>query len=142
MQPLMNQAKLIVREIAGDTLTPISIYQSLKGKKKFLLESSLKHENSGRFSFIGAEPFMELKGYGNMSRVIKDGITEVIAEKPLELLKTLLPQQEIEAGPLFPFVGGAVGYAGYDAVRQYEDIGKEPEDELGFPDVHFCFLRN
>ena len=96
MESMVNKKKIIVKEIEGDTLTPISIYQSLKGKKKFLLESSLKHENSGRFSFIGAEPFMELKGFGDTSYIVKGGSEEKILEKPLELLKKILPEQEIE----------------------------------------------
>ena len=54
MKPLSEELQLIIEEIEGDTLTPISIYQRLTGRKKFLLESSLKHENSGRFSFICA----------------------------------------------------------------------------------------
>lgn len=141
MESMINKKKLIVKEIEGDTLTPISIYQSLKGKKKFLLESSLKHENSGRFSFIGSEPYMELKGFSDKSYIVKNGVEEVVSEKPLELLKKLLPQQEIEPSALFPFVGGAVGYAGYDAIRQYEYIGEVPEDEFGLPDVHFLFFE-
>lgn len=141
MKSMINEKLLIVKEIEGDTLTPISIYQSLKGKKKFLLESSLKHENSGRFSFIGAEPYMELKGYGGTSHVIKNGTEEIISEKPLELLKKILPEQHIEPSALFPFIGGAVGYAGYDAIRQYENIGEMPEDEFGLPDVHFMFFE-
>lgn len=141
MKSMINEKLLIVKEIEGDTLTPISIYQSLKGKKKFLLESSLKHENSGRFSFIGAEPYMELKGYGGTSHVIKNGTEEIISEKPLELLKKILPEQHIEPSALFPFIGGAVGYAGYDTIRQYENIGEMPEDEFGLPDVHFMFFE-
>lgn len=141
MESMANTKKLLIKEIEGDTLTPISIYQSLKGKKKFLLESSLKHENSGRFSFIGAEPYMELKGFGEKSYIVKNGSEEMVPEKPLELLKEILPQQEVEPSALFPFVGGAVGYAGYDAIRQYECIGEVPEDEFGLPDVHFLFFE-
>ncbi|WP_394232427.1 anthranilate synthase component I [Niallia oryzisoli] len=132
---------LIIEEIEGDTLTPISIYQKLKGKKKFLLESSLKHENSGRFSFIGAEPFMELIGNGNSSQIINNSENKYINQKPLEVLKTLLPEKSPKMEPLFPFIGGAVGYAGYDAIRQYEKIGKIPNDELMLPDVHFLFFE-
>ncbi|WP_338452154.1 anthranilate synthase component I [Niallia oryzisoli] len=132
---------LIIEEIEGDTLTPISIYQKLKGKKKFLLESSLKHENSGRFSFIGAEPFMELIGNGNSSQIIINNEHKYINQKPLEVLKTLLPEESPKPEPLFPFIGGAVGYAGYDAIRQYEKIGEIPNDELMLPDVHFLFFE-
>src|SRR6478735_8896102 len=122
MKPLNKETELIVEEIEGDTLTPISIYQRLTGKKKFLLESSLKHENSGRFSFIGAEPFMELIGNGNSSQIKKGNETEYVLEKPLEVLKKLLPQSSTKNETLFPFIGGAVGYVSYDSIRQYENI--------------------
>ena len=82
-----SDSQLIVEEIQGDTLTPISIYQRLQGKKKFLLESSLKHENSGRFSFIGANPFMELIGYGDKCQMVKKDSQENLQGKPLEVLK-------------------------------------------------------
>lgn len=141
MKPLKIDTDLIIEEMEGDTLTPISIYQRIEGKKKFLLESSLKHENSGRFSFIGAEPYMELIGFGNESQIVKGSSMEIIFEKPLELLKKLLPAQPFNNNPMFPFVGGAVGYAGYDAIRLYEAIGDIPFDDLQLPDVHFLFFE-
>ncbi|KAA9025775.1 anthranilate synthase component I [Niallia endozanthoxylica] len=137
----LSSGTLIIEEIEGDTLTPISIYQKLRGDKKFLLESSLKHENSGRFSFIGAEPFMELIGNGNSSQIIINNENKYINKKPLEVLKELLPEKSPKPEPLFPFIGGAVGYAGYDAIRQYERIGEVPNDELMLPDVHFLFFE-
>ena len=141
MKPLHLKTELMIEEIEGDTLTPISIYQRLTGSKKFLLESSLKHENSGRFSFIGAEPFMELIGNGNSSQIKKGNETEYVLEKPLEVLKKLLPQSSTKIETLFPFIGGAVGYVGYDSIRQYENIGEIPNDEIQTPDVHFLFFE-
>ena len=141
MKPLSEESQLIIEEIEGDTLTPISIYQRLTGRKKFLLESSLKHENSGRFSFIGAEPFMELIGNGDTSQIKKGNDTENVLEKPLEVLKKLLPKSSTKQEPLFPFIGGAVGYVSYDSIRQYENIGEIPNDELQTPDVHFLFFE-
>src|SRR5699024_3294752 len=38
--------------------------------------------------------------------------------------------------------GGAVGYIGYDAIRAFAPIGKELEDELEMPDVHFMLFEN
>ncbi|WP_071395237.1 anthranilate synthase component I [Bacillus tuaregi] len=137
----LSSEALIIEEIEGDTLTPISIYQRLKGEKKFLLESSLKHENSGRFSFIGAEPFMELIGIGNGSQIIKNNENHFLHKKPLEVLKELLPENTSKPEPMFPFIGGAVGYASYDAIRQYENIGDIPDDELMLPEVHFLFFE-
>ncbi|WP_404355107.1 anthranilate synthase component I [Cytobacillus firmus] len=140
MKPTLD-GTYIIEELEGDTLTPISIYQRMSGRKKFLLESSLKHEKSGRYSFIGADPVMELKGEGNRTAVTARGKTEVFAEKPLDAVRRLMPEQKYHPFEQFPFCGGAVGYAGYDVIRQYEDIGTIPYDELSVPDVHLMFFE-
>ncbi|MFC0415160.1 anthranilate synthase component I [Cytobacillus solani] len=132
----------LLTEIEGDLFTPILIYQRLSGKKKFLLESSLKHENSGRYSFIGADPVMELKGFGNQTMVISAKEAEWIQDKPLEVLKSMMPEKKIVQQERFPFFGGAVGYVGYDAIAQYEQIGLTPIDELGIPDVHLLLFED
>ncbi|MEK3853639.1 anthranilate synthase component I [Cytobacillus sp. FSL H8-0458] len=131
----------MIEELEGDTLTPILIYQRMSGRKKFLLESSLKHEKSGRYSFIGADPVMELKGEGARTAVTAGGKTEVFAEKPLDAVRRLMPEEKVPTLERFPFCGGAVGYAGYDVIRQYEDIGIIPHDELDVPDVHLMFFE-
>ncbi len=46
-------------------MTPISVYQALDGKHKMLFESSAKHEESGRYSFIAVNPIAELIGDKN-----------------------------------------------------------------------------
>ncbi|MFE8695939.1 anthranilate synthase component I [Cytobacillus sp. FJAT-53684] len=131
----------LLEVLEGDLLTPILIYQRISGKKKFLLESSLKHENSGRYSFIGADPVMELKGIDNRTVVISSKGEERIRDKPLEVLKSMMPKKRMEQDGPFPFFGGAVGYVGYDAIAQYEEIGLIPCDELDIPDVHLMFYE-
>ncbi|WP_409270334.1 anthranilate synthase component I [Neobacillus sp. SCS-31] len=127
-------------EMQGDTLTPVSIFQKLQGTKKFLLESSLKHSDVGRYSFIGACPAFELVSEGTNNRLIMAGSEETAIEgNPLKIVENLLPQ--IEADVPFPFFGGAAGYAGYDVIRLYEDIGHVPDASLGLPDCHFMFFE-
>lgn len=132
---------VIIEKLEGDTLTPISIYQKLKGAKKFLLESSLKHEASGRYSIIGSDPVFELIGNGAKTTIVKAGSTELYEEKALELVKKLLPIHDIDLPFGLPINAGAVGYVGYDNIRQYENIGPEAKDELQLPDVHLLFLK-
>jgi anthranilate synthase component I len=36
-----------------------------------------------------------------------------------------------------PFIGGAVGYAGYDTVRYVERLPNAPNDDRGLPDLAF-----
>lgn len=137
----MLKREVLIESLQGDTLTPISIFQRLSGKKKFLLESSLKHEDSGRYSFIGADPAYEIKGDNAQTIVLKEGVEEVIDEKPLEVLKRLIPKSLDNREEFFPLIGGAVGFVGYDVVRHYEQIGKTPSDEFQLPDVHFMMYE-
>ena len=130
-----------MEELEGDTLTPILIYKRMSGRKKFLFESSLKHEKSGRYSFIGADPVFELVGEDDKSIVISQEGKKLIREKPLNVIKTLLPKERLNIIEQFPFCGGAIGFVGYDAIRQYVDIGKVLYDELEIPDVHFMFFE-
>jgi aminodeoxychorismate synthase component I len=39
-----------------------------------------------------------------------------------------------------PFFGGAVGYLGYDLVRQFEPLPELAADDLGLPDLLFAFV--
>lgn len=133
--------EFFISEIEGDTLTPILIFQRLKGEKKFLFESSLKHEKTGRYSFIGVDPVLELIGNEKSSMVISADERKMVQEKPLEVLKGLLTEHQQEVINQFPFSGGAVGYVGYDVIRQYENIGETPNDELNIPEVHLMFFE-
>ncbi|NEY20177.1 anthranilate synthase component I [Bacillus ginsengihumi] len=134
--------KYKVLRVNGDMLTPIMIYTRLQGEKRFLLESSLKHDENGRYSFIGANPIMEFIGLGNKV-TIEDHLLETSVDHlgdPLEIVKKALPNIELPIP--FPFYGGAVGYIGYDVIRQYESIGKIYEDEMNIPDFHLMVYQH
>lgn len=139
---MMETNILLIDEIPGDTLTPIGIYQRLSGKKKFLLESSLKHEDSGRYSIIGCDPTFELIGNGFETAIIEGDKREVRNERALDLVKELLPENKAALPHFLPVNAGAFGYVGYDNIRQYENIGPEAKDEIGIPDVHLMFFED
>lgn len=132
---IASKNQLIIQQLSGDTLTPISIYMKLQGSRKFIFESSLKHEKSGRYSFIGTNPVLELTGRNDQCELSFSGQVISKKQKPIEALRELLPMIDEQSD--LPFCGGAVGFAGYDAIRQYEKIGKTGADELNLPDVHF-----
>ncbi len=135
MSSVVNETNRL--RINGDTLTPISIFNRLKGDRKFLLESSLKHEESGRYSFIGSNPMKEYRGFEKELLETDLRIKEIKRHigKPLDVLKTLLTITEDDDDD-FPFTGGAVGYFGYDVIAQYESIGNQLLDDRDMPDIH------
>jgi anthranilate synthase component 1 len=141
-EKMKKKNSFYVEEVKGDTLTPIAILQKISGTKKFLLESSHKYNESGRFSFIGADPSMEFYSFGNKNEIVqRNGKRETVSGNPLDVIKKLLPQKDPEEFP-YPFMSGAVGYIGYDIVRQLENIGSELEDELKMPDTHLMFYED
>lgn len=128
-------------ELPGDTLTPVSIFQKISGERKFLLESSLRHTDTGRYSYVGAEPLFELISKGTKNRLVKaNGEESLLEGDTLKILGDLLPQIEKNT-EIPPFFGGAAGYAGYDLIRLYEEIGPEYGDELDLPDSPFMFFQ-
>lgn len=140
MAMLQGETTMVVRELDGDVFTPISIFQRIQGTKKFLYESSLKHKDAGRYSFVGANPVFELLGYDTYSlRVDKNG-TKKRVQQPLAYMKELLSHQRWN-GVQLPFIGGAVGYIGYDAMKEHYRITKNQQDELKLPNAHLQFYE-
>lgn len=125
------------KKINADSLTPIMVFNRLEGPRKCLLESSLKTSQTGRYSFIGADPSKTFVGNGEMleERNFRTGEAICHIGKPLELLKVLLPVRLAELEGI-PFTGGALGYIGYDAIQAYEPIAAAKENSLEMPDIH------
>ncbi|HJF33632.1 MAG TPA: chorismate-binding protein [Sporosarcina psychrophila] len=123
-----------MKKLNGDSLTPILIFRRMQGQRKFLLESSSKHEGSGRYSFLGMDPLKSYSGRNGKldEHVYATGKKYVHEGDLFVLLKRLMPRitDDIE----FPFTGGAVGYVGYGAGS---DRVTRSYDDMGFPDVNF-----
>ncbi|WP_231514895.1 anthranilate synthase component I [Oceanobacillus salinisoli] len=129
-------------KLHANSLTPIDIYRKLTGHKKFLLESTFPHDKKGKYSFIGANPYMEIIGHSDTTTKLDHeiGSKETLSENALTFIKNHLPKIDIDI-PL-PFYGGAIGYVGYDVIRQFEDIGEVLPDELNMPDIHFMVYKD
>lgn len=132
----------VYRQLVGDTLTPLTAYcKTLSGPSSFLFESVVGGERVGRYSFLGSDPFLTLSAYGNRL-VVTDGerTEERESADPLKELEELLTRYRSPHLPGLPrFVGGAVGYAGYDTVRYAERLPNAPQDDRGLPDMQFAF---
>jgi anthranilate synthase component I len=142
MSSLQNKVEIIFESLQGDTFTPISLFNKLSGTKKFLFESSFKHQDAGRYSFIGRSPVFELIGTNQKGEVLyRNGHREAFNGNPILKLKELIPHQKEIDEYQMPFIGGGIGYVGYDIVRQFEEIGEGLEDTIGMPDIHLMFFE-
>ncbi|MEN6626444.1 MAG: anthranilate synthase component I [Candidatus Sumerlaeia bacterium] len=129
-------------EILADMETPVSVYRKLAGADyAFLLESVEQGENLGRYSFIGFDPSVVVRCRGQEINVSYHGIDEEVIEAPVNPLQFLREfMQRYKPAPdaeLPPFIGGAVGYIGYDMVRQFEKLPDSNPDDLQLPDAIF-----
>lgn len=117
----------VISEYRGDEITPIKIFNSLKGSNKFIFESGEKRNLEGRYSFISENSYLEIQGNDSSA------IDKINAE--------LNKGFSVERNPL-PFKGGGIGYIGYNAVVFYEKTIKlNNEDELNLPVVRFNFYK-
>lgn len=110
----------------------------------YILESVEGPKRLAEYSFIGFDPCMVFTA--------RDGITEVHdrvsgekrvceADDPLLLIKMLVGEL---SAPLegYRFIGGAVGYISYDAVRYWEKLPSIAIDDLGLPDFEMGIFRD
>ena len=132
------------RELLADLETPLSVYAKLRGKgPTFLLESAEHGERWGRYSFVGTDPFLVLRGRDGAVTWEGDPPAEARdATGPLDALDKATRALHAPEFPLLPLHGGAVGMVGYDAVREVERIPATGTDDLGLPDVLMLFPRH
>ncbi len=90
-----------------------------------------------QYSFIGFDPRLTVtvKNGVATTRDERAGSVETqIVTNPLSVVRQLLSNCNVRDDH-FRFVGGAVGYLSYDAVRYWEKLPRKAVDCLGFPDV-------
>ena len=136
----------IYREVMGDLETPVSAFLKLAGRKRaFLLESVEGGERIARYSFVGAGPLATLTMRDGVGRIEdSEGTQTARYEDPLEALDRLLAPYRALPVPGLPlplFVGGAVGYLSYEAVRAFEPrVPPAMGPGLGLPDGVFMLV--
>lgn len=135
----------VYRRLLSDTLTPVTAFQLLDdGGPACLFESVIGGEKVGRYSFLAAGPIRRFSAKRNQIEVteLADGTcSQTTAEDPLDAFRTHFHFRVAELKGLPPFVGGAIGYAGYDVVRYVENLPNPPADDRDLPDLDFAFYH-
>ncbi|MBV9454251.1 MAG: anthranilate synthase component I [Rubrobacter sp.] len=148
--PGLSEARRLAREydvvplyaeFIGDLETPISAALRFADEESmFLLESAEAAERFGRYSFLGFDPRRTLSYENGMYTIVDaDGVREMAAKDPFRGLAELIGEKSVAPLPNLPaFVGGAVGYFSYDAVRYLEKLPNAPPDDLRVPEAYFA----
>lgn len=109
MNGTAQKLKLIpaVDTIAADLLTPLGVYLKLSeySTNSFLLESVEGGKSVARYSFIGADPVEVITGGGDTFAKLREHFSTHFTE----------PDESLP-----PFIGGAIGYLGFDACEWFE----------------------
>jgi anthranilate synthase component I len=137
LEPSLEDARELAREhnlipvrhsYIEDCETPVSAFLKLRelvpGEPAFLLESAEQGQRVGRYSFIGLRPSSVLRwSLGD------DGDPYALAAAQLA------PYSQASISDAPPFIGGAVGFFGYDLVRTVETLAPPNPDPLALPDM-------
>lgn len=124
----------VCKEIVADLLTPVSAFLKIAEHcdYAFLLESVEGGEHVGRYSFLGKDPFLILRGRNGKTIVERAGVTTDSERSFMETLREVMGGFQSPFVPGLPrFTGGAVGYLGYETSRWFEPTVGPPIDADG-----------
>lgn len=123
----------VTAELSMDLDTPVSVYCKLVGEAEgFILESvDTTHQQFGRYSFIGAEPFIRLQVFKDRLMIRENDLMKCLDGTPQETLKKYMegfrPAVEDKELPLAN--GGMVGYLNYEIAATFDRVRTMTLDE-------------
>ncbi len=141
----------VLRSIFVDSVSPAALYDSLTEGRPgtFLLESAEQGGIWSRYSFIGLSAYGCVTENQGSTQWIDYGLTELDAfggpmpKEPLAALDALYSRwKTAEQTELPPLTSGLVGFIGWDAVRQLENLPIAPNPESGVPGQSMLFVRD
>ncbi|MEJ2111910.1 MAG: anthranilate synthase component I [Acidobacteriota bacterium] len=147
VKSIANQGTVIpvYKDMLADLLTPAAAFIKIAHDRRraFLLESIEGGERLARYSFIGWDPFLMVRGKGNTVWVESHGETKQEETCGFEKLRQISREfKPVVIQDLPPFLGGGVGFFAYDVVRQFEKLPNLAEDDLGIDDYQVMYFSN
>jgi anthranilate synthase component 1 len=122
--------------LPADLDTPLSAYLKLGGARGFILESCHGGERFGRYSHVGTSPAARLRLDTQGGTLWRGAHTQRLDGRPLEVLRSVWREHAVATLPGEPpFVGGLVGYLGYNCTAWFErHVPDRHSPDISFPD--------
>jgi anthranilate synthase component 1 len=133
----------IYREIMADTETPVSAYLKIaQGSYSFLLESVEGGKHIARYSYLGSDPYLVLRLDRGVAQSFQNGYKQTLEfDDPLKVLEgNLSAYRPVHLPDLPRFVGGAVGYFGYETVGYFERLPRPETCDYEMPEGLWMFV--
>lgn len=153
IKPAIDEARVYARdfktipigmELLSDIKTTVEVLRTLKssGKKTFLLESVEGGEKWGRYSFLGFDPKLTIKGIDGIVEIADKTGVQTSNENPIKVIKSIIEENKSPQLPEFPvFTGGLVGCIAYDFVKYFEpNLSFDNENPEKFEDFHLMLF--
>ncbi len=110
------------------------------GPYPFWLDSAMDPAKLGRYSFMGSAPYQVVRAKGDRTVVERGGFLEERRGDPWAVAEECWrAEPDVERDGRIPFLGGAVGYFGYELARHLERLPGRARDELGTDDLVLAF---
>ena len=135
-----TRKKLIIKELDPGTDLLKIFHHTQTHSKNFFLDSADNNKKTGRYSFIGYDPFLTVMSKGsNILTQSRHSITRKTGN-PFDELRHLLSDFHLEDSfESVPFTCGAVGYFSYDLCHFIEKLPDTTIDDIEFPEMCFSF---
>ena len=105
----------------------------------FFLDSGEQYFDLGRYSYMGADPFLEASAYADKVELSWPESSHIESHSTketgsLQVLDKLRAKYQVTTTAPFPFSGGAVGFFSYDLKDEFEKrLPQLAEDDLSMP---------
>ena len=129
----------VKREILSDIKTPVNVLKQMLAVSRhcFILESVEKDRRTGRYTFLGYEPKLQLSCVDHKMSVTGSENKEFTVDHPGAFIREIINKNKSPKLADFPpFTGGLVGYFAYDYIRYGEKkLEPAPANPYDFRDV-------
>jgi para-aminobenzoate synthetase component 1 len=98
------------------------------------LDSGQPQIKQGRYDILSADPLTTLVTYGRNTRICSARGEQISTADPVALLGETLGVKRTNTTGL-PFIGGAIGYFGYDLARRWRYLPSWAQDVENIPDL-------
>lgn len=130
----------MIRQLDGIYIDAFALFSCIKKEPyPFLLEGGMDHENLGRYSMIGWDPYLLIKAWPDRVEVKTFVGTEQSQGDPFDILEGYLKEYKRDERNELPFNGGAVGFFSYDLKNRLEKLPQTAAVDMNVCQMHFGF---